>query len=56
MLLSFHRFIVTKTKMDLRLHSLEPADFNRAEGDELDEEEEDKRSSEIVPPLFQVIC
>ncbi len=40
--------------MDLRLNTLEPSDFNRSEGEELDEEEEDKRIHDIIPPSFSV--
>jgi hypothetical protein len=40
--------------MDLRLNTLEPTDFNRAEGVELDDDEEESRLNEIVDPVFVV--
>ncbi|KAL0478765.1 proteasome assembly chaperone PAC1 [Acrasis kona] len=38
--------------MDIRLHPLEPSDWNRAEGIELEAEEEINRINECKPPSF----
>lgn len=41
--------------MDLRLQPLEPTNWNRAEGEELDEQEEDQRIDELKQPTFKVL-